>query len=146
VRAPFRGVVLPLAAVPDPVFAGEMVGPGIALRPDAGLHAVHAPIAGAVASLFPHACAISAPDGRTVVLHLGIDTVGLKGAGFETAVAVGDVVDVGDVLLRWDTAPTLAAGLSTVSPVVALQAEAGITLEAEPDDVVAPGDLLLTWA
>ncbi|GHG44084.1 PTS glucose transporter subunit IIA [Flavimobilis marinus] len=145
-RAPFRGVVLPLAAVPDPVFAGEMVGPGLALRPEPGVHVVCAPVAGVVASLFPHACAISAPGDRTVVLHLGIDTVGLKGVGFETIVAVGDVVDTGAVLLRWDTAPTLAAGLSTVSPVVALQAEAGIRLVAEPDDVVAPGDLLLTWA
>lgn len=145
-RAPFRGVVLPLAAVPDPVFAGEMVGPGVAVRPEPGVHVVRAPVSGVVASLFPHACAISASDGRTIVLHLGIDTVGLKGVGFETVVSVGDVVDVGTVLLRWDTAPTLAAGLSTVSPIVALQGEAGITLVAEPDDVVAPGDLLLTWS
>lgn len=144
-RAPFRAVVLPLAAVPDPVFAGEMVGPGVALRPEPGVHTVLAPVAGVVESLFPHACAISAPDGRTVVLHLGIDTVGLKGLGFTTAVAVGDVVEAGDALLRWDTAPTLAAGLSTVSPLVALQAEQGIALVAEPDVVVEPGDLVLTW-
>lgn len=144
-RAPFRGVVVPLAAVPDPVFAAEMVGPGLALRPDPGVHTVLAPIAGVVESLFPHACAISAPGGRTVVLHLGIDTIGLKGLGFTTAVAVGDVVEVGAVLLRWDTAPTLAAGLSTVSPLVALQAEQGIALVAEPDAVVEPGDLVLTW-
>ena len=146
--APLSGRVVALADVPDPVFAQEIVGPGLAVEPltDGMDGAVVAPVAGTVASLFPHAFALQTPDSRTVLVHLGIDTVTLKGVGFEVLVAVGDEVVVGQHLLTWDPAAVAAAGLATVCPVVALQGDAAqVTALVAAGTTVRRGDLLLEW-
>ena len=83
VLAPVTGQVLGLAEVPDPVFSAALVGPGVALDP---VHEprsqVIAPIAGTILKLHPHAFVVQHDDGRAVLVHLGIDTVELGGAGF----------------------------------------------------------------
>lgn len=138
-----------MSSVPDEVFAQEIVGPGCAVDPDssaAGLTEVLAPVAGTVGSLFPHAVAIEAGDGRTVLVHLGIDTVMLKGAGFAVLVAVGDHVRVGQPLLKWNPRAVALAGLATVCPVVALQAEPGQVIEVSAaGDRVEAGAPLFVW-
>jgi len=86
------GVVHLLSDVPDPVFAQGVVGPGLALEPiGAGGQDVVAPIPGRIAKLHPHAFVIASDD-VTVLVHLGIDTVQLNGAGFVTHAAEGDEV------------------------------------------------------
>lgn len=151
-----------MADVPDPVFAQEIVGPGLAIEPLAegavgavadGVEriggvdgVVVAPVSGIVASLFPHAFALQTPDSRTVLVHLGIDTVTLKGAGFEVLVAVGDEVVVGQHMLSWDPSAVSAAGLATVCPVVALQGEpTQVIALVAPGATVRRGDPLLEW-
>lgn len=147
--APVSGQVVAMADVPDPVFAQEIVGPGLAIEPlaeGAVDGVVVAPVSGTVASLFPHAFALQTPDSRTVLVHLGIDTVTLKGAGFEVLVAVGDEVVVGQHVLSWDPSAVSAAGLATVCPVVALQGEAAqVTALVAPGATVRRGDPLLEW-
>lgn len=153
--APLSGRVVILADVPDPVFAQEIVGPGLAIEPlsPAGPGepppadgVVVAPVAGTLASLFPHAFAIETADGRTVLVHLGIDTVTLKGAGFDVLVAAGDQVVVGQQLLRWDPAAVAAAGLATVCPVIALQGDPGqLDVLVQPGARVRRGDPVLRW-
>ncbi|SDC63774.1 PTS system N-acetylglucosamine-specific IIA component, Glc family [Sanguibacter gelidistatuariae] len=158
--APVSGRVVPLADVPDPVFAQEIVGPGLAIEPlvptaPGELHTslvddvdgvVVAPVAGTVASLFPHAFAIETADGRTVLVHLGIDTVTLKGAGFGALVAAGDQVVVGQHMLTWDPAAVAAGGLATVCPVIALQEDPGqVELLVGAGTLVRRGDPLLRW-
>ncbi|MDD9206575.1 PTS glucose transporter subunit IIA, partial [Georgenia sp. 10Sc9-8] len=93
VLAPVAGTVLPLADVPDPVFAEALVGPGIAVDPAReGEVSVVAPVAGTVVKLHPHAFVILASGGRGVLVHMGLDTVELRGEGFTLHAAEKDTV------------------------------------------------------
>ncbi len=121
VKAPLGGTVVPLADVPDPVFAGQMVGSGAAVEPPAGeMFDVVSPVSGKVIKLLPHAFVVVESSGRGVLTHVGIDTVKLKGEGFKLLIAQGDTVDAGTPIMRVDPAAALAAGYSMVSPVVVL--------------------------
>lgn len=147
VLAPVAGVVHVLADVDDPVFAGEIVGPGLAVQPDPEARAVVAPVAGTVAKLHPHAFVLLAEGGRGVLVHLGINTVQLGGEGFTLHVAEGDAVTPGQLLVEWDPAAVEAGGRSAICPVVGLEAAPGsLTRLAEPGTRVAPGDPLLSLA
>ena len=97
VRAPFAAHILPLSDVPDAVFASGVVGDGRALLPnaDASCITVCSPIAGVVTKLKSHAAIVTSTRGVSVLIHLGIDTVGLRGKGFAPLIDEGDIVDVG---------------------------------------------------
>ena len=132
VLAPVPGRVVALADVPDPVFAGQLVGAGVAIEPSAPpagerLVAVASPVDGTIATLHPHAFAVVLASGAGVLVHVGIDTVGLRGRGFELAVAKGAAVSAGEVVVRFDPAVVAEAGLSAVCPVV--------VLDSAPDSV-----------
>ena len=122
-RQPVEGTVVALADVPDAMFAQGTMGPGLAIDP-AG-DTVVAPAAGTVASVFPtgHAIGLALDDGTELLIHIGIDTVGMKGDGFETLVKTGDHVEAGTPLIRFDPAKIRAAGLSPITPVIALNDE-----------------------
>lgn len=124
VLAPVTGTVIAMSEVPDPVFAAELVGPGLAIEPDPILgREVRSPIDGVVLKLHPHAFVVQAVDGRGILVHLGINTVQLDGQGFSLAVAEGDRVTAGQVLLQWDIDEIAGTGRSVVCPVVALDAK-----------------------
>lgn len=80
--APLSGVVIPIAKVPDPVFAQKMVGDGIAIDPISQV--LLAPCAGEIVQLHSglHALTIAAGNGAQILLHIGLDTVQLKGQDF----------------------------------------------------------------
>ena len=120
VRAPFSAHVLPLSEVPDPVFASGVVGDGRALLPEADVTCVtlHSPINGVVTKLKSHAAIITSTRGPSILIHLGIDTVGLRGRGFAPLVEEGDIVDAGTPLIHWDLGPVRGAGLSPCVPVI----------------------------
>lgn len=120
VRAPFAAHVLPLAEVPDPVFASGVVGDGRALLPDDDVTCVtvHSPINGVVTKLKSHAAIITSTRGPSILIHLGIDTVSLRGRGFAPLVEEGDIVDAGTPLIHWDLGPVRGAGLSPCVPVI----------------------------
>lgn len=143
VLAPCPGTVLAMADVPDPVFAQEMVGPGVAIAPTHGPTTVVSPIAGKVLKVHPHAFVVLG-DGVGVLVHLGINTVRLEGAGFEVLVEQGVDVEAGDPMIRWDPATITGDEISTVVPVVVMDAPRGsVTSNVVGTDVVA-GDLLFT--
>lgn len=147
VLAPVSGTVVALADVPDPVFAGEIVGPGSAVEPDRvqTLVAV-APCDGVVGALHPHAFALEVVGGRSVLVHLGIDTVRLAGLGFELHVDRGAEVRAGQRMISWSPVDVAASGMPTVCPVVALQAERAVVEQVAPVGArVQAGDHLLTW-
>ena len=144
VLAPVAGRAVDLAAVPDPVFSEAMVGPGRAVDPDRGPQTAVAPVAGTVVKLHPHAFVVVADDGRGVLVHLGIDTVELKGDGFELLIAEGARVAAGDAVVRWDAAAVEAGGRSPSCPVIALDAQPD-ALELQPVGPVAAGDELFLW-
>lgn len=148
VVSPMPGIVHPLADVPDPVFAALMMGPGVAVEPEPVQQQVAgAPCSGRVVSLFPHAFALETPGGRVVLVHLGIDTVGLAGRGFTAHVEVGHRVQAGEPLLTWSPVDVAAAGLSTMCPVIALQADVALVHALVAAGVVVrAGDPVLAWA
>jgi PTS system N-acetylglucosamine-specific IIC component len=117
---PIAGQVKPLSAVPDPTFAEEIMGPGLAIEPIGDT--VIAPAPGRVGHVFDtgHAVAIVTDDGIEVLVHVGLDTVDMAGDGFTTLVKTGDIVDEGTPLLRVDLDKIRAAGHPTITPVVVL--------------------------
>jgi glucose-specific phosphotransferase system IIA component len=144
VTAPVPGTAAPLTEVPDPVFAGAMVGPGVAIWPDLGTADVVSPIAGTLVKLKPHAFVVQEPGGRAVLVHLGIDTVGLNGDGFTVVATEGQQVQAGEVVVRWSPGDVARRGLSPVCPVVALDAPADAIVEPAAGAISA-GDMLFTW-
>lgn len=147
VLAPLAGTVVAMADVPDPVFAGSIVGPGIAVEPEGdGQVDVVSPVAGTIVKLHPHAFVILTAEGKGVLVHLGLDTVQLEGEGFTLHAQEKDTVSEGQLLVSWSPAEVKAGGRSPVSPVVALEGAAeGLTLAVEPGAHVAAGAELFTW-
>ena len=144
VLAPCPGRVIPVTDVPDPVFAAEMVGPGVAIEPNGEVVTVVAPIAGRVLKLHPHAFVVLGDDGVGVLVHLGINTVRLEGRGFELLATEGDTVAAGDPMVRWDRSTLDGDDMSTLVPVVVMDRPKGSIAAPAPDLVVATGDPLFT--
>ena len=116
--APVAGTLLPLTDVDDKVFASEAMGRGVAIKPTSGT--IVAPIGGrvVVAMKTGHAFGIKSDEGVEVLVHIGIDTVQLKGEGFAPKVAKGDIVTAGDVLCEVDLAAVEAAGYDTTTVMI----------------------------
>ncbi|AUB82431.1 phosphoenolpyruvate--protein phosphotransferase [Candidatus Thiodictyon syntrophicum] len=101
-KAPLDGVILPLEQVPDPVFAQKMVGDGVSIDPLSQV--LVAPCAGVVTNLHRagHAVTLTTPSGIELMMHIGLDTVNLKGEGFTPKVVTGQTVAAGDALIAFD--------------------------------------------
>ena len=141
------GRVLAITDVPDPVFAGSLVGAGVGVEPpaDAGLLDVVAPVSGRLLKVHPHAFIVLTATGSGVLVHVGIDTVRLGGAPFSLHVTEGDEVAAGDRVVTVDVAVVRAAGMSPVSPVVVMDAAADTVPPVESGRAVAVGDVLFSW-
>jgi len=129
-RQPLEGAVVPLSEVPDPTFAQGIMGPGVAIEPTGDT--VVAPADGTIGATFDssHAVALVLDDGTELLIHVGIDTVGMKGDGFQTLVEKGQKVAAGTPLLRFDLAKIKAAGHPSITPVIVLNNEnAAVTFE-----------------
>ena len=147
VLAPVAGRVLLLADVPDPVFATGMVGPGAAIDPDLDAGDAVAPVAGRLTTVHPHAFVVQPLDAPAVMVHLGIDTVQLRGAGFRLHRQPGDDVLAGQPVIGWDPADVAAGGRSPLCPVLALDAEPDqVAVAVRPGDQLSAGELLFTWS
>nr|HET6903449.1 PTS glucose transporter subunit IIA [Ktedonobacteraceae bacterium] len=118
ILAPIDGTVVALEDVPDEVFAQKMAGDGVAIDPS-GSVAV-APISGDLVKLFPggHAFGISTSEGVELIVHIGLDTIELKGEGFENIATEGQQVKAGTPIVRFDRATIERKGKEIVSPVV----------------------------
>ncbi|MHC5248726.1 beta-glucoside-specific PTS transporter subunit IIABC [Enterococcus sp. LJL90] len=129
VLAPLAGEVLPLGAVPDPVFSSGAMGSGVAIEPSD--NQVYAPFSGKVTVVFDskHAVGLTSNDGVELLIHVGLDTVNLKGEGFEYFVKQDQEIQAGDLLLSFDSEVIKAAGYPTTTIVV-------IPNSAELDDVL----------
>lgn len=116
--APLTGKTISLDEVPDPVFSQQLAGDGLAIIPDRG--EVLSPFDGTVVHLFDtlHAIGLKNEEDVQVLIHIGIDTVRLRGEGFQSFTRVGEVVKKGDPLLQFDLEVIQQAGYSLISPVV----------------------------
>ncbi|GAA3946253.1 PTS glucose transporter subunit IIA [Actinomadura viridis] len=146
VLSPIRGHAVGLAGVPDPVFAQAMVGPGTAIDPEREPGTALAPVSGKIVKLHPHAYVVVDDEGHGVLVHLGVDTVQLKGEGFELLAAEGDTVVAGQPLVRWNPAVIEAGGRSPVTAVVALDAGADALAGVVESGAVDGGAELFTWS
>lgn len=117
--SPITGKMVALENVPDPAFAQKQMGEGFAIEPSEGK--VYAPFDGVVAHFMQkskHAVILEHESGAQLLIHIGIDTVSLKGEGFTSHVQTGDTVRAGQLLIEFDVDYIKAAGLSTVTPVI----------------------------
>jgi phosphoenolpyruvate-protein phosphotransferase len=142
ILAPFDGWCAALEEVPDAVFAGRMLGDGVAIDPTSGI--VLAPCAGEVVTLpaSGHAFSIRTRDGAELLVHVGIDTVQLAGRGFEARVEVGQLVHAGQELIRFDLDIVARGAKSLMTPIV-VAASDGLTLRnRRTPGIVKAGDSL----
>lgn len=116
--APLNGEIVPLENVPDPVFGEKMMGEGIAIMPSEGK--VVSPVEGKIVQIpeTKHAVGIEATDGTEILIHVGLETVALKGEGFTVNVSVGDQVSVGDSLIEFDLDYVKENASNSITPMV----------------------------
>jgi PTS system D-glucosamine-specific IIC component len=145
VQAPLSGRVVPLSELPDAVFAGGMVGPGIAIDPTDGR--LVAPVDGEILQVHgaKHAVVMAGPGGLELLLHMGLDTVELDGVGFSVHCQAGERVAAGQLLAEFDPEAVRAAGKSTLSPIIILNQDSVTALAPTAAPAVRAGsDALLT--
>ncbi|WP_291255161.1 PTS glucose transporter subunit IIA [Fusobacterium sp.] len=142
IYSPLNGRVIDLSEVPDDAFAQKMVGDGCAIDPTSG--AIYAPVNGDI-DIFEtnHAVSFETPNGLEMIVHFGIDTVTLKGEGFNR-VATSDSVEVGDKLVEYDLDFIKDKVPSTKTPVIINNMDAieKIEVVAKGKDVKV-GDLIM---
>lgn len=117
--APVKGTLVTLSDVPDEVFASGTMGQGIAIEPEEDV--VKSPVAGTVSLVYPtgHAIGITSDKGAEILIHIGIDTVNLKGKHFKALIEQGQKVTVGTPLVEFDYQAIQAAGYApTVTMIV----------------------------
>ncbi len=138
--APLEGKLLPLTEVPDQVFSGKMMGDGFAIEPTKGI--VKSPVTGTIINLFPtkHAIGLLTETGKEVLIHVGLDTVNLKGEGFETLVEQGDSVKQGQELLRFDLDFIKKNATSTITPIIFTNLAEGEIIHLHNKDNVKIGE------
>lgn len=143
-RAPLAGWSAPPEEIPDDVFAKRMLGDGVAIDPIGSV--LHAPCDGEVISIAAsrHAIALRHSSGAEILMHVGIDTVGLAGEGFELMVRKGERVHAGDPLLKFDLDLLARKAASLVTPIVITNGEQFRVVATRVGREVAVGDELLT--
>lgn len=139
--APLKGELKPITEVPDAVFSGKMMGDGFAIVPTEGM--VVSPVDGKIINLFPtkHAIGILSDAGREILIHVGIDTVNLKGQGFETLVKQDDVVKKGQPLLKIDLEYIKENATSIITPIVFTNLSQGETVVLKKQGTVNAGEV-----
>ncbi|MGN0904334.1 MAG: phosphoenolpyruvate--protein phosphotransferase [Alphaproteobacteria bacterium] len=143
--APVSGRTVAIETVPDPVFAEKMVGDGISVDPASFV--LCAPCDGTVANIHSahHALTLSTPEGLDVLMHIGLDTVMLKGEGFDVRVKTGQAVKKGDELIAFDAALIRSRGKSLLTELIITNGERVMKMEAALDrEVTAGKDVVLT--
>lgn len=123
ILAPIPGRTVPLAEVPDEIFAQGMAGEGGAIVPDSSGEAL-APISGTLVKLFEggHAFGIEGDEGIELIVHVGLDTIEMQG-GFERLAVEGDRVEAGQPVVRFDLEEIRNAGYDPITPVIVTNPE-----------------------
>lgn len=144
IQSPMSGTAMNLSEVPDPAFASGALGNGFGVEPNDGK--VTSPITGQVMMVFEtkHAIGLVAENGVEVMIHVGLDTVNMKGEGFTAHVKAGDQVKVGDLLLEVDLDAVKAAGHPTVTPIVITNTANYQAVELTKTGDIQHGDDILT--
>lgn len=142
--APVAGKVVPLAKVEDEIFSSEMLGKGIAILPEENI--VKSPVKGEIVTIFDtqHAIGLKTDDDVEVLIHIGIDTVNLKGQHFNALAKVGDRVEVGTPIMEVDFAAVKEAGYDIITPVIVTNTAAFKNVLGTDQEHAQSGDLVVT--
>ena len=145
VLAPIDSTVIPLEQLPDETFAAVILGPGCGIEPTGDT--VFAPFDGRVVSVAStlHAIGLKSDEGIELLIHIGMDTITLRGSGFTLLVQEGQTVRAGTPLLRVDLDVIRAAGLSTESAVIVTNADDLPALHLTADGIVSTGTPLFKF-
>jgi phosphocarrier protein FPr len=143
IKAPLSGPLVALTDVPDPVFAEKIVGDGISIDPITSK--LLAPCDGTIVQLHRagHAVTIATADGLEVLMHIGLDTVALKGQGFTPRIAVGAGVRAGDPLIDFDADFVATHAKSLLTQIIVTARAGAVRLEAARGAVRAGEDVIL---
>ncbi|WP_436669979.1 glucose PTS transporter subunit IIA [Lactiplantibacillus plantarum] len=144
--SPVSGKSIALSTVNDPVFASKMMGDGIAIKPqEQGPVKVCAPQSGqmSVVADTGHAYGLTTNNGVELLIHIGIDTVSLKGQGFKVIVKPGQTVQKGDLLGEFDSTVLKAANLDDTVMVIVTNSKNYQRIESEPNQSIQSGAALL---
>jgi multiphosphoryl transfer protein len=141
--APMSGYLMPIGQVPDPVFAQKMVGDGIAIDPTSQM--LVAPCDGEVILIHAahHAVTLKTPQGLEILMHIGLDTVELRGKGFTVHVKVGDRVKMGDRLIEFDADYIALQATSLLTMIVITNADRVANMAYRSGPVNVGQDIIL---
>ena len=144
VTAPVSGKIVALSQVPDPVFSDKVLGDGIAIIPSEGK--IYSPVTGTVASVAAtrHAYGFSCENGVEILVHFGLETVGLQGEGFTPHVKEGDQVKAGDLVAEVDMKLLESKGINPITPVLICDSPEEMKMEVCEGNVKAGKDTVLT--
>ena len=143
-KSPLSGEIVPLSAVPDPVFSSGAMGKGIAINPREGK--LFAPADGKIVTAFPtgHAIGMQTIDGVEILMHIGMDTVELNGEGFELKVKEGQTVKQGELLVQFDIEHVSNEGYNLVTPIIITNTNAFTDiLDLNQTEILAQEDCLV---
>ena len=143
IGSPVKGKAVPISQVSDPTFGEEILGKGVAIQPEEGK--IYAPADGTIEMLFDtkHAVSMTTTEGVELLVHIGLDTVALKGEHFTAHKGNGDAVKKGDLLISVDLEAVKAAGYDVITPMVVCNTPDYQTVETVTDTEVNPGDTVL---
>ncbi|WP_339247424.1 glucose-specific PTS transporter subunit IIBC [Paenibacillus sp. FSL R10-2796] len=138
--SPVNGELLDITEVPDPVFSQKMTGDGFAFLSEDGK--IASPVYGKVFNVFPskHAIGIMSDGGKEVLVHIGVNTVKLKGQGFTVLVEEGDLVAAGQPIMEVDLEYVKAHAPSVISPVIFSNLPEGSSVTLKKPGKVSIGD------
>lgn len=141
--AALEGEAVAISEVSDPTFGQEILGKGMAIKPAVGR--VVAPIDCEVGMVFDtkHALSLTTAGGAEILIHVGLDTVALKGQHFTAHVSAGDKVKKGDLLLEFDMEAIKEAGYDTIVPMVICNSDDFSSIETFVGKAVKTGDDVL---
>lgn len=140
--SPVAGEVKPLSAVNDPAFSQEIMGKGVAIEPTEGR--IVSPVNGTVFSVSKsgHAIGLVSDTGTEMLIHIGIDTVKLKGKHFTPHAKAGEAVKIGDLLMEFDLQAVQAEGYETITPVIVTNINDYNDLQSSTQSNTRSGELL----
>lgn len=143
IAAPMKGKCVSIKEVSDPTFSEEVLGKGVAIIPEEGK--VFAPANGVITTMFPtgHAVGMTTEDGVEVLIHLGLDTVALKGDGFQIHAQEEQKVAKGDLLIEADLEKIKAAGYDVITPVIICNSDDYSSFTGMTDQAVSVGDTVI---
>lgn len=145
ILAAASGTLIALADVHDEVFSQKMLGDGVAVIPTDGT--IYSPVNGVVADVTEtlHAYCISSDDGLDILVHIGIDTVELKGEGFTPMVKSGDRVKAGDVIAKADLNLIKEKGYPIETPIIITNIDAVKEFASHPGDAAGGQTAAITY-